>query len=419
MPMFDATCSHCGCETQVPFQPRGDKPVLCRQCYDDEIAQERGLPRQTPPRRSTPARSAPPAASRPETDAQTTALAVRTIGRAEVLALAPNQAAEVTWAEVRLEPAMTYKVGRLKTADGRWVDQLGVFSNVWDLFGQLRGLSFAAPRVLENTEDRAVVEVTATYLNADGREVRDTEVYEIDCARLLKLNRLKWTPKEGSNYEVEEEPVYDAQGNLIDFRRKLPPSVEKEIWDNFLTLKRFKLAKAITCAHRRLIQRALGTKTLTPDALALQFPIIRKRFTDAQIEEAVASIYGDEDEVLLDAQGPAPVEGDVTEAEFSASPDPAPEPAPQPEATAAAPPADEDDLATRKELYRQFWPLAKECGDKTDAAVRQRLAEWKCCAQGEDGRPSLKASTIQQIRDVIARYERLKKEQEQAAEVTF
>lgn len=31
--MFDAVCSDCGRETQVPFQPRGDKPVYCRDCY--------------------------------------------------------------------------------------------------------------------------------------------------------------------------------------------------------------------------------------------------------------------------------------------------------------------------------------------------------------------------------------------------
>ncbi|WP_161820761.1 zinc-ribbon domain containing protein [Sporotomaculum syntrophicum] len=31
--MFDAVCSACGKETQVPFQPRGDKPVYCRDCY--------------------------------------------------------------------------------------------------------------------------------------------------------------------------------------------------------------------------------------------------------------------------------------------------------------------------------------------------------------------------------------------------
>jgi len=31
--MFDAVCAQCGKETQVPFQPRGDKPVYCRECY--------------------------------------------------------------------------------------------------------------------------------------------------------------------------------------------------------------------------------------------------------------------------------------------------------------------------------------------------------------------------------------------------
>jgi CxxC-x17-CxxC domain-containing protein len=31
---FPATCAHCGKNTQVPFQPRRDKPVYCRDCYD-------------------------------------------------------------------------------------------------------------------------------------------------------------------------------------------------------------------------------------------------------------------------------------------------------------------------------------------------------------------------------------------------
>jgi CxxC-x17-CxxC domain-containing protein len=31
--MFDAVCSNCGKETQVPFQPRGDKPVYCSDCF--------------------------------------------------------------------------------------------------------------------------------------------------------------------------------------------------------------------------------------------------------------------------------------------------------------------------------------------------------------------------------------------------
>jgi len=31
--MFKATCSNCGNEALVPFQPRGDKPVLCDNCF--------------------------------------------------------------------------------------------------------------------------------------------------------------------------------------------------------------------------------------------------------------------------------------------------------------------------------------------------------------------------------------------------
>lgn len=31
--MYDATCSNCGAETQVPFQPSGERPVYCSDCY--------------------------------------------------------------------------------------------------------------------------------------------------------------------------------------------------------------------------------------------------------------------------------------------------------------------------------------------------------------------------------------------------
>jgi CxxC-x17-CxxC domain-containing protein len=31
--MFKATCSQCGGVAEVPFQPRGDKPVYCRDCF--------------------------------------------------------------------------------------------------------------------------------------------------------------------------------------------------------------------------------------------------------------------------------------------------------------------------------------------------------------------------------------------------
>ena len=31
--MYPATCAQCGKATQVPFQPRGDKPVYCSDCF--------------------------------------------------------------------------------------------------------------------------------------------------------------------------------------------------------------------------------------------------------------------------------------------------------------------------------------------------------------------------------------------------
>lgn len=30
---FEITCSNCGRKDTVPFQPRGDRPVLCRDCF--------------------------------------------------------------------------------------------------------------------------------------------------------------------------------------------------------------------------------------------------------------------------------------------------------------------------------------------------------------------------------------------------
>jgi len=32
--MFPATCAQCGKSTEVPFEPRGDRPVYCSQCYN-------------------------------------------------------------------------------------------------------------------------------------------------------------------------------------------------------------------------------------------------------------------------------------------------------------------------------------------------------------------------------------------------
>ena len=31
--MFPVTCSECGKDTEVPFEPQGDRPVYCSDCY--------------------------------------------------------------------------------------------------------------------------------------------------------------------------------------------------------------------------------------------------------------------------------------------------------------------------------------------------------------------------------------------------
>ena len=32
--MHEAVCAECGITTQVPFKPRNDRPIYCRECYN-------------------------------------------------------------------------------------------------------------------------------------------------------------------------------------------------------------------------------------------------------------------------------------------------------------------------------------------------------------------------------------------------
>jgi CxxC-x17-CxxC domain-containing protein len=36
--LYDAVCSACGIQTQVPFQPNGSKPVYCRECFQTQAS---------------------------------------------------------------------------------------------------------------------------------------------------------------------------------------------------------------------------------------------------------------------------------------------------------------------------------------------------------------------------------------------
>ncbi|MDH7488461.1 MAG: zinc-ribbon domain containing protein [Anaerolineae bacterium] len=32
--MYPVVCADCGAQTEVPFEPRGDRPVYCRDCFE-------------------------------------------------------------------------------------------------------------------------------------------------------------------------------------------------------------------------------------------------------------------------------------------------------------------------------------------------------------------------------------------------
>ena len=39
--MFTAVCAECGKDAQVPFQPRGDRPVYCSDCFSRQRSSTR------------------------------------------------------------------------------------------------------------------------------------------------------------------------------------------------------------------------------------------------------------------------------------------------------------------------------------------------------------------------------------------
>lgn len=39
--MYPAVCAACGCETELPFKPKGDKPVYCSACLTKKKKEEK------------------------------------------------------------------------------------------------------------------------------------------------------------------------------------------------------------------------------------------------------------------------------------------------------------------------------------------------------------------------------------------
>lgn len=145
-------------------------------------------------------------------------------------------------------------------------------ATVYDLVATKMGIQFGKPEIVSEDGYRVKVAVGAEYWNSEGRKKSDSEVYEIDCALMYEKSRfgyerVRWEGRGDSRKKVVEETAVIKV--IRDPKRpELPPKVEvvlsdkaeAELYENFLTLRRNKLAKAITCAHRRLTQRALGIK---------------------------------------------------------------------------------------------------------------------------------------------------------------
>ncbi len=47
-PMFDAVCADCGNSCKVPFQPSGEKPVFCSNCFGGKKGGDRERPQSQP-----------------------------------------------------------------------------------------------------------------------------------------------------------------------------------------------------------------------------------------------------------------------------------------------------------------------------------------------------------------------------------
>jgi hypothetical protein len=158
-------------------------------------------------------------------------------------------------------------------------DKGQLYASFYDIVAREMGISFSPPEILEETENRIKILVKSQYYSRQGQIIQDAQIVSIDVGVLYEESRLKWcptkwdrdaqrVPDEKKIEELKEkgylldEPIYDENDMPVRLKRKLPPLVEADLYKNFLTLRKNKLAKAITVAHRALTQRACGVKAI-------------------------------------------------------------------------------------------------------------------------------------------------------------
>jgi hypothetical protein len=170
---------------------------------------------------------------------------------------------------IGVPPDLVYKIGK---GEG------GYYASFYDLIAREMGMQFADIETIFEDDYRIKIRQKTRYWNRAGKEILDSEEYEIDCRLLYEKARFSWYKITGwrKNEKGQSIPI-KLEGKKILLRDKdhpenpprvvieLPDEAEQELYENFLTLRRNKLSKAITCARRRLIQRAIGIKKFSFD----------------------------------------------------------------------------------------------------------------------------------------------------------
>jgi len=162
---------------------------------------------------------------------------------------------------------LVYKVGK---GEG------GFYASLYDLGAREIGIRFETADILYRDDYRVQVGVRCHYWNRAGKTVEDYEVYEVDCRIMYEKSRFEaayeWRKIEGRNQQVVRKDcaitvVRDSTNpaNPPAVIIELPDDDERDLYENFLTLRRNMVAKAITCCHRRLTQRAMGIKKFAFD----------------------------------------------------------------------------------------------------------------------------------------------------------
>jgi len=166
--------------------------------------------------------------------------------------------------ELTVPAELTYKI------KGGEKGEVGFVASFYDLTAVKMGLQFGDPKTIYEDKEKVRVLVPVEYWNREGKKVRDAEEYEVDCQLLYEKARFGWEDKywdkakgkyvitDRAKIKVIRDPKHPENPPQIIV--ELPDKAEAELYENFLTLRRNRLPKAITCAHRRLAQRALGIK---------------------------------------------------------------------------------------------------------------------------------------------------------------